>query len=359
MQKQVNHPLNLAIHNVILDALRGIAALAVLLAHGDHNQLIPLDVLAISDVKGFLGKFGVGLFFILSGYLIWISARNTLPKPGGLKIYFVHRATRIMPLYYVNVCAAAFLIPAIGSTYYSDISAYTILRHLTFTQDFEPQVERALNPVLWSLSHEMLFYLLTPSLVLLMSTIRYRWLALTGLITMIPAISVLAGPLTTFAQNFYLFVIGIIAAEKIREAPPASAFFLVTIAYVVAIQIGLLSTAVSTAIGLAVVVFLGSLSIRGVGMFARKLLQPLAAIGVISYSLYIWHYLLIQVIPAHWGSIIPVMERLGLMGLWHNEALRGTSTIAVNIALASVSYWLIEKPFMGPIRGWMLKKIHA
>jgi len=99
MQKQVNHPLNLAIHNVILDALRGIAALAVLLAHGDHNQLIPLDVLAISDVKGFLGKFGVGLFFILSGYLIWISARNTLPKPGGLKIYFVHRATRIYLLF--------------------------------------------------------------------------------------------------------------------------------------------------------------------------------------------------------------------------------------------------------------------
>jgi len=170
---------------LVIDALRGLAALAVLLSHGDHAHLI--EISSLTQIKGYFGLFGVNLFFIVSGYLIWISASKTLPQPQGLTIYAVHRATRLMPLYYVNIFTALVLIPMIGSHFVPSFSIGSLLRHITFTQALLPPVSRDINPVLWTLTHEVIFYLIVPLLFLIL---RGRWriecLLVTGALFMMP-----------------------------------------------------------------------------------------------------------------------------------------------------------------------------
>lgn len=83
---------NHAAQSHYIDVLRGIAALAVLVSHADHARLMELDL--ANPQKIFLGRFGVDLFFILSGFLIWRSARDVKTK-NSLKIYGIHQATRL------------------------------------------------------------------------------------------------------------------------------------------------------------------------------------------------------------------------------------------------------------------------
>ena len=97
-----------------LDVLRGTAAFTVLISHADHAGLLSLGL--DTSQKIFLGRAGVYLFFILSGFLIWRSAQ-IIKQPHGLAIYGIHRATRLLPLYFVNVAFAAFVLPHLESAF--------------------------------------------------------------------------------------------------------------------------------------------------------------------------------------------------------------------------------------------------
>ncbi|EMN5850635.1 acyltransferase [Enterobacter hormaechei] len=82
-----------------LQALRGIAAIAVMLLHHQGFTGLSSDSLAGKLVAG--GSWGVDLFFIISGFI----AAYTIPRESsGLSAgvdYFVNRLVRIVPLYYL------------------------------------------------------------------------------------------------------------------------------------------------------------------------------------------------------------------------------------------------------------------
>lgn len=341
---------------LVIDALRGSAALAVLLSHGDHGNLI--NISGLPEIKGYLGLFGVNLFFIVSGYLIWISASKTLSHQQGLAIYTVHRATRLMPLYYVNIFAALVLIPMIGSHFVPSVSDGSFLRHITFTQALLSSVSREINPVLWTLTHEVIFYLIVPLLFLVL---RGRWcielLLVMGALFMIPTLYRITGPFAPFFQTFYLFVVGIAVAEKCRNELPRWLALIILMIASVAPEFGIAAEYCVSLIAISVFMLALSISYFSTSFMNRVvtvLLTPIAWVGVVSYSLYIWHYLLLNVISFHSKSIVSWLQKMGLETIWTSDLYRALGIIFSALLISVISYWLVERPSMGVLRCHLL-----
>lgn len=79
-----------------LDGLRGISILCVMVAHFSQN--IKIDE-PWNHVCGPLGRIGVALFFVISGFIITKSLSSDLSKnrPNVLKRFYIRRAFRILP----------------------------------------------------------------------------------------------------------------------------------------------------------------------------------------------------------------------------------------------------------------------
>ena len=88
-----------------LDGLRGIAVGLVLLTHFWPNVGYWRIVLPFTEI----GWIGVDLFFVLSGFLITGILLDSVGHPHYYKKFYIRRAFRIFPLYYV------FLILIVGS----------------------------------------------------------------------------------------------------------------------------------------------------------------------------------------------------------------------------------------------------
>ena len=146
-----------------LDALRGIAAVTVALHHGTYHYLPQFrhQILQWLDP----GTCGVLLFFAVSGYIIPASLERT----GSTRRFWISRLFRIYPLL-LAVLAVTLLLAATGlAPLRAGLEEYdplgAVAAHLTMMQDLLA-VPNALN-VLWTLSYEMVFYLLVVALFML------------------------------------------------------------------------------------------------------------------------------------------------------------------------------------------------
>jgi peptidoglycan/LPS O-acetylase OafA/YrhL len=147
-----------------LDVLRGIAAAAVVVHHSFSLGGHP-DVPGTAIWDG-LGSWGVGLFFVLSGYLLcdffWRPRRQ-----ASLKVFWVRRIFRVAPAYYAQI-ALLFLFFAAPALLMSEQGVRQILTQITFTHYYTPNTASSLNVngALWTLSIEMTLYLVMPLLAL-------------------------------------------------------------------------------------------------------------------------------------------------------------------------------------------------
>lgn len=101
-----------------LNELRAFAALAVVFHHIElYKHRLGMDSLyKISFVNGFienLGKNGVYLFFVLSGFLITYLLLEEKSITGEISVskFYKRRILRIWPLYYIIVVVGFFLLP--------------------------------------------------------------------------------------------------------------------------------------------------------------------------------------------------------------------------------------------------------
>lgn len=162
-----------------LQALRGIAALAVV-AHHAIEQSDGAAGRFSPDWFTTLGAAGVDLFFVISGFImLWTSfphGREPL-KPGT---FLVRRITRIMPLYWL-ACAAVLALAAAGFLKSHHYGAATIARSLLLLPG------SGVIGVAWTLVFEIWFYVLFALLL----PWRSRWMMALG----VPALLLIAATL--------------------------------------------------------------------------------------------------------------------------------------------------------------------
>lgn len=157
-----------------LDALRGVAILAVFAQHlGDRfmpfveaeaARLLPSGAAAWLLTVLHHAHWGVDLFFVLSGFslaqgYLRAFARGAAPMPAGA--FLRRRAARILPAYYLALAIvlafhrSALRLPGIGAS---------LLAHLLVLQGYVTPGGIVLIGATWSLSTEIGFYLLLPLL---------------------------------------------------------------------------------------------------------------------------------------------------------------------------------------------------
>jgi peptidoglycan/LPS O-acetylase OafA/YrhL len=143
-----------------LNAVRAIGAIMVVLTHSAFNT---------GQINhGWMGAalsrldFGVTLFFVLSGFLLsrpwFLTAALGRPAPST-RHYLWKRALRILPLYWIVVVAALTLDPA-----NKDMGWQDWLANLTFTQLYRPDLLPSSLTQMWSLCTEVAFYVVLPLL---------------------------------------------------------------------------------------------------------------------------------------------------------------------------------------------------
>jgi peptidoglycan/LPS O-acetylase OafA/YrhL len=155
-----------------LDVLRGLAALAVVFDHISYYVLQHVRHLVYHWFDP--GNYGVFVFFIISGYIVPAS----LERKGSVRTFWVSRLFRLYPLYLLAVGIAvalyfAHLGPIRGEN--SDPATSALSQLLMMSNVLQG---KNLPNVVWSLSYEMIFYLLLTALFIARVHKRSSWYAL-------------------------------------------------------------------------------------------------------------------------------------------------------------------------------------
>ena len=137
-----------------LDALRGFAALCVVFDHGSTLLLLPARSFLYQWLN--LGQYGVFVFFLVSGYIVPAS----LERKGSVRGFWISRAFRLYPMFLVGLVLSAVAYKTghgtIGNAGAHRLTA--VLGWLFMLQNLIAGLNVPL--VTWTLSYEMVFYLL-------------------------------------------------------------------------------------------------------------------------------------------------------------------------------------------------------
>ena len=158
-------------HNTIsvLDGVRGVAILMVIVFHVNRvtgDNLWNQAKYPLASSLSTAGGIGVTLFFVLSGFLLFMPfAKALLFKTSWplARIFYMRRVLRILPAYYVSL----FLIILFQyPEYLHRDHLKNLLLFLTFFMDSSRATFRQLNGPYWTLAIEWQFYMLLPIIAL-------------------------------------------------------------------------------------------------------------------------------------------------------------------------------------------------
>ena len=313
-----------------LDALRGLAALAVVLFHLTWRAS---QVLAGAQTIPWgleWGRFGVHLFFSISGFVIFM----TLERTSSAADFAVSRLARLFPAYWCAVLLTALGVVALGAPELGQ-PPQIVLANLTMLQGFDyvPPVDG----VYWSLTVELAFYLCM--LALWKAQLLHRielvllgWLALMAAWELFPQLPSRVG-LLLCVRYIAWFVPGILAYRVWTGARRPAQQVLPWLAGLAAILVGY--QAAIWPVYLVVSAIYAGLIAGRLGWLRQRLLIWL---GAISYPLYLIHQ--------HLGyALIARLEALGA-GPWLALVL----TIAAALAASEAIHRWVEAPSLGAIR---------
>ncbi len=141
-----------------LDALRGLAALCVVFDHGSTLLLLPARSFLYQWLN--LGQYGVFVFFMVSGYIVPAS----LERKGSVRGFWISRAFRLYPMVLLAIALSAIEYKT-GHGTIANAGKHplvAILGWMFMLQNVTAGVNVPL--VIWTLSYEMVFYLLIAAL---------------------------------------------------------------------------------------------------------------------------------------------------------------------------------------------------
>jgi len=343
------------------DGLRGLAVLAVVLQHTTRLG---------SSLT--IGAYGVYVFFAISGFLIVrILHRERVAIEAGrsgvahaMRRFFWRRALRIMPIYYLVLVLFAVITlvwPLADFTFPEAWWHFAYLSNVYFGEVEGRWIGRFDH--LWSLAIEEQFYLLAAPALLLAPSGWARIICAVVAVTAVGqlvlmqlaqanGVAIFTSSLINFGALAFGGLIGLCAPARPR---PGSRSWpgLVCLGLIVAVALtfpllGPAPRPVAALLGGIPFVFsslLASLALLAVFLNQDSALtrwldwRPLAALGTVSYGVYLYHNLL-----PHW-MLTGAARRLGLD--WTPpELLEAAVVFVIALALAGVSWVLIERPLL-------------
>lgn len=325
--------------NTGIHGLRGVAAAMVLFAHivggtAEHVYADNAAYLAVSEPLWNFGTFFVYLFFAISGFVILPSAFRYTPKD-----FAARRMLRIYPLFLV------FTLIFIAGNAVTNLQPQlndlpTILYALTFTNLLAGTEQ--LTPNAWSLTYEMMFYILA-GLGAFAITQKLRGLQ------MIVALASVAF-LVIFPKSIY-FVAGILVfvlhgrqiVQKLPARPLLEIIAALSLGYAASrahfdFRAGELREPITLiCMMLTFLYFLFAVEKDSITawLLSARWAQYL---GTISYSLYLVH-------PYIYMPTRVMFQKLGFFSdnAWFSVFLFGVVTFILSIAAAHISFILFEK----------------
>lgn len=316
-----------------IEGLRGVAVMAVVAYHAAP----------FAFPRGYLG---VDIFFVISGYLITGLLWRELHVVGHLDIweFWARRIRRIAPaaaVVLLFVALTALLVPdvdgrRIGQNIIAAALSYFNWRQITKDADYFSHDDNT-NPLLnyWSLSVEEQFYLIWPiALVgLLYLSQRRVFPIIVGLALLSLGAAFYLAPLDpplafygTGTRAWQLLIGAAVAIAPIASGERTRAMLGVCGGVLVAASLIIAtdapagqSFAVAATLGTALLLYADADPLRACLKFA-----PFAGIGRISYSLYLWHWPLLVLLPA--------------------TAIGTAGALSLALLLAWMSYVFVERP---------------
>jgi peptidoglycan/LPS O-acetylase OafA/YrhL len=316
------------------------------------------------------GDYAVAVFIVLSGFCLMLPVVKSanLSLRGGIAKYFVRRARRILPAYYAAL-AAAFVLPPLCTiilqrrlphpllfTWCAFAGVRDVVSHLTLTHNLWASTGQSILPPLWSVATEFQIYIVFA--VLLLPVLRH----LGVFAAMVFAIALAIVPFTLLQPPdncaiacpwmLVAFAIGMTAALvadgslQLAIAPMLACLALLCVPdpmFPGGWPIGILKSETIAAL-LAAGVILSCYRQSGkTRVTLRHALEwaPFVWVGVISYSLYLTHYIVLAFLrvfvlgPAHVRSMARPLCSL-LLG------------VPLSVVFAWAFYAIFERPFLKP-----------
>lgn len=323
-----------------LDALRGLAALAVVAYH--YTTFYAQEVGHVDPLPfGFAaGNYGVHLFFLISGYVIFM----TLERTRDAMDFVVSRFSRLYPAYWVAMAITASVVFTIGLPG-QRLAPRELLLNLTMIQQIlgaEP-----LDGSYWTLQVELFFYAQMLFWFAVGQLRRIHWIIGAWLV-----LAVIHGVVAERGLHFSytvrellilrhipFFALGILFyrlhAYRLQAKAGERGLNLAMIGLSL-VAIGVAEGGILLLVGLACcavfALFVGGrLHFLCIGAFAW--------LGAISYPLYLLHQA-IGIALIHW------LEHRGV-----SSVVAVAMALVVALALATSVTWLVERPAMRWIRG--------
>jgi peptidoglycan/LPS O-acetylase OafA/YrhL len=178
----------LHLHLPFLDRFRGVAILAVLglhlfsgmckgassLAGSAHHVLLQAFLFGLYELLS-LGKYGVAIFFVVSGFCIHLSYRRS--AQAGWWVFYTRRVFRIYPAYLFSLFLFILVLPTTrwpAGWLDSTRSQINLFLHLILAHNLLPQTFASIEKPYWSLAIEFQLYLLFPLLLMVARQIGWR-----------------------------------------------------------------------------------------------------------------------------------------------------------------------------------------
>lgn len=170
---------------ITIDILRGFAASTVFIYHyGLSSMLIKLFRITGLEIFSKIGaSYAVPLFFLISGFCIHLSQLKQCSISGSNELkfwpYIKRRLWRIYPTYLIIFLFAC----AVSSIEGTHISVSDFFIHIFVFQGFSVKYFNSINLVLWTITIEMLFYLIYPIWYLMRNKLGLNQALLVAFIT--------------------------------------------------------------------------------------------------------------------------------------------------------------------------------
>jgi len=360
-------------HYFWLDALRGLAAVIVLVSHvsifglygWEHTfATVPPTRLLWS------GQQAVILFFVISGFALFLLFESMMRAGDGWLRFLLVRFLRLYPPYVASLGLALIVIkaptvfgisppanmPIIAN---GNVTLSNLIGHLSMVGDFD---RSAINPPIWSLVYEARLCLVFPLIFALVAggtrrsvaTLGLAWLAVIGCMAaweylVAPNLSGAFALIRTASLASTFFIGATIAKFRVRIAawistqqPTLLATLLIVSIFVFMYSFGyswpgwaprwvLLIAELFTTIASAYFI------VMAISYPAPKIHRVLRFLGKISYSLYLVHQVVIM------GVILLCFGRYPAPVLW-------VISIGASLAVASLFYFVVEAPAIAASR---------